>query len=98
MVVLTNAVPLTVAGLGTREGAAIILLSRYHTHILRSVASASAFLMFFMNTALPGIVGALVTPFFRPPTERPADGPTAEKTPSDSVARARQVSEGAAGL
>jgi hypothetical protein len=63
LVVLTNAVPLTVAGLGTREGAAILLLRHYG--IAQSVAATSAFLMFFMNTAVPGIIGALITPFVK---------------------------------
>jgi uncharacterized membrane protein YbhN (UPF0104 family) len=63
LVVLTNAVPLTVAGLGTREGAAILLLRHYT--IAQSVAATSAFLMFFMNTAVPGIIGALITPFVK---------------------------------
>ena len=63
LVVLTNAVPLTVAGLGTREGAAILLLKHYG--IAASIAAPSAFLMFFMNTALPGLLGALITPFTR---------------------------------
>jgi uncharacterized membrane protein YbhN (UPF0104 family) len=63
MVVLTNAVPLTVAGLGTREGAAILLLKHYH--VAASIASTSAFLMSFMNTVLPGLIGAVITPFFR---------------------------------
>ncbi len=71
MVVLSNAVPLTVAGLGTREGLAIILLNHYG--IARSIAGTSAFLMFFMNTALPGVIGAVVTPFFRPPSAVPED-------------------------
>jgi len=70
MVVLTNVVPLTVAGLGTREGAAILLLGHYG--VPKSIAGTSAFLMFFMNTALPGLVGALITPFYhvRPQAER----------------------------
>ena len=67
MVVLTNAVPLTIGGLGMREGTAVLLLNHYH--IAASIAASSAFLMFFMNTALPGVLGALVTPFFRPPAQ-----------------------------
>lgn len=63
LVVLTNAVPLTVAGLGMREGAAVLLLKHYG--IAASIAATSAFLMFFMNTALPGLIGALITPFTR---------------------------------
>jgi glycosyltransferase 2 family protein len=64
LVVLTNAVPLTIGGLGIREGTAILLLAHYG--IAQPIAATSAFLMFFMNTALPGIVGAIVTPFFKP--------------------------------
>ncbi len=83
MVVLSNAVPLTVAGLGTREGLAILLLNHYK--IARSVAGTSAFLMFFMNTALPGVIGAVVTPFMRPPAALADDQPqTGSK--SESVA------------
>lgn len=63
MVVLTNVVPLTVAGLGTREEAAILLLKHYA--IAASVALTSAFLMFFMNTALPGVLGFALAPFLR---------------------------------
>jgi uncharacterized membrane protein YbhN (UPF0104 family) len=66
LVVLTNVVPLTVAGLGTREEAAILLLKHYH--IAASIALTSAFLMFFMNTALPGLIGFAVAPFFRKTT------------------------------
>jgi hypothetical protein len=85
MVVLTNAVPLTVGGLGLREGAAALLLSHYG--IAKSIAVSSAFLMFFMNTALPGILGALVTPFFRPPsTNIESDAKQAPAT-GESVAR-----------
>jgi uncharacterized protein (TIRG00374 family) len=83
MVVLTNAVPLTVAGLGTREGAAVLLLRHYG--VKASIAGTSAFLMFFMNTALPGVVGALITPFYKvkaqpvttPPNVVPAPMPLA---------------------
>ena len=83
MVVLSNVIPLTVAGLGTREGLAILLLNHYN--IARSVAGTSAFLMFFMNTALPGIAGAVVTPFLRPPA-RLADDTTTTAASNESVA------------
>lgn len=63
LVVLTNAVPLTVAGLGIREGTAIFLLHRFG--IASQIAGTSAFLMSFMNTVLPGLLGATITPFLR---------------------------------
>jgi hypothetical protein len=72
LVVLTNAVPLTIGGLGIREGTAILLLSHYG--IAHPIAATSAFLMFFMNTALPGIIGAIVTPFFKPGPPTAAEG------------------------
>jgi hypothetical protein len=77
LVVLTNAVPLTVAGLGTREGVAILLLGHYG--IAHPIAGTSAFLMFFMNTALPGLLGAVITPFFRsgPPPQLQSDAQAA---------------------
>jgi glycosyltransferase 2 family protein len=83
MVVLTNAVPITVGGLGPREGLAIVLLNHYG--IAGTIAGTSAFLMFFMNTALPGVIGALVTPFFRPPTAAP-NGATTQAKSNEGVA------------
>jgi uncharacterized membrane protein YbhN (UPF0104 family) len=82
LVVLTNAVPLTVAGLGVREGTAILLLKHYG--IAGSIAGASAFLMFFLNTAMPGLVGAAITPFFRPGTPNQADA-TVQRAPVPST-------------
>jgi uncharacterized membrane protein YbhN (UPF0104 family) len=63
LVILTNVVPLTIAGLGIREGTAALLLT--HFHVDTATAVVSAFMMFFLNTALPGIVGALSLPFVR---------------------------------
>jgi len=82
MVVLTNAVPLTVAGLGTREGAAILLLKHYG--VAASIASTSAFLMSFMNTVLPGLIGAAITPFARrrPPAPQSASFEEQMKVPA----------------
>jgi uncharacterized membrane protein YbhN (UPF0104 family) len=60
MVVLTNVLPLTIGGLGIREGAAAVLLGHYG--VSPADAALAAFLMFAMNTALPGIVGALLLP------------------------------------
>lgn len=62
LVILTNVVPLTIAGLGIREATAVVLLGHYH--VAASIAFVSAFTMFFLNTAIPGIVGATI-PIFR---------------------------------
>src|SRR5262249_11177509 len=63
LVVLTNAVPVTIAGFGLREGTAVYLLSHYG--VPQAFAFAGAFLMFFLNTALPGFVGAALAPILR---------------------------------
>lgn len=68
LVILTNIVPLTIAGLGLREGASILLLG--HFHVNAALAAISAFTMFFLNTALPGLAGAFV-PLFHGPRPSP---------------------------
>jgi len=60
LVVLTNVLPITIGGLGIREGTAALLLSHYG--VSPSHAAVAAFLMFAVNTALPGLVGALMLP------------------------------------
>jgi len=67
LVILTNVLPVTVAGLGVREGAAVLLLRHYG--VPPAHAALAAFLMFFMNTALPGIAGALLLPAASPARE-----------------------------
>jgi glycosyltransferase 2 family protein len=66
LVVLTNVLPITIGGLGLREGAAALLLG--HFGVSAADAALAAFLMFALNTALPGLVGALLPP---PATSRP---------------------------
>jgi glycosyltransferase 2 family protein len=61
LVVLTNVLPITIGGLGVRETAAAVLLAHYG--VSQSHAVLAALLMFAINTALPGLVGALVLPF-----------------------------------
>lgn len=77
IVVLTNVLPVTIGGLGVREGAAALLLSHYG--VSPADAALAAFLMFCINTALPGLVGALLLPPASPGAyARPArslDGP-----------------------
>lgn len=60
LVVLTNVLPITIGGLGVREGAAVLLLGHYG--VPAGDAAVAAFLMFAINTALPGIAGALLLP------------------------------------
>ncbi|GAC1442897.1 MAG: lysylphosphatidylglycerol synthase transmembrane domain-containing protein [Chloroflexota bacterium] len=75
LVVLTNVLPITIGGLGVREAAAALLLGHYG--VSPAHAALSAFLMFFMNTALPGIFGVIFLPPVRTSTTiaQPADGP-----------------------
>jgi uncharacterized membrane protein YbhN (UPF0104 family) len=79
LVILTNIVPITIAGLGLREGASVLLLG--HFHVAAGLAAISAFAMFFLNTALPGFAGALLPmvrglngrqPFGRPEAATPS--------------------------
>ena len=89
LVVLTNAVPLTVAGLGIREGTAILLLN--HFGIASQVAGTSAFLMSFMNTVLPGLLGAAVTPFLRrSPGRTDVEAPQTARGPAHAPHGLRQ--------
>jgi uncharacterized protein (TIRG00374 family) len=60
IVVLTNVLPITIGGLGVREATAAALLAHYG--VPQSQAVLAALLMFAINTALPGIVGAIVLP------------------------------------
>jgi uncharacterized membrane protein YbhN (UPF0104 family) len=63
LVILTNVLPITIGGLGVREGAATLLLAHYG--VPPAHAALAAFLMFALNTALPGIAGALLLPAIR---------------------------------
>ena len=63
LIMLTNVLPLTIGGLGIREGTAMVLLSSFN--VPRAASIASAFMLFFLNTALPAFVGIIVFIFFR---------------------------------
>ncbi len=63
MIALVNLIPITIAGIGIREGSAILLLSNFN---VSSEASASAaFIQFLMNSALPAILGIVFIPRVR---------------------------------
>ncbi|MGH2448545.1 MAG: lysylphosphatidylglycerol synthase transmembrane domain-containing protein [Chloroflexota bacterium] len=71
LVILTNILPVSIGGLGIREGAAALLLGHYG--VPPADAALAAFLMFVVNTGLPGLVGAVLLPAISPQvaTEKP---------------------------
>jgi uncharacterized membrane protein YbhN (UPF0104 family) len=71
LVILTNVLPITVGGLGVREGAAAFLLAHYG--VPASDAVLAALLMFTINTALPGVLGAVLLPAVRSQSARPVE-------------------------
>ena len=86
IVILTNVVPITIAGLGIREGTSVLLLSYYH--VPAAVAGVAAFMMFFVNTAVPGFVGALI-----PLVRRTGSQRTAKLEPEHLVTRTLETEE-----
>ena len=60
LVVLSNLVPLTLSGLGVREGVAAFLLAPYG--VPGAVAVNTALLVYAANSLLPGLIGALLAP------------------------------------
>ena len=58
LIMLTNTIPLTIGGLGVREGSAIVLLG--HFGISSSAALSSAFMLFLLNTAVPAVIGGIL--------------------------------------
>jgi glycosyltransferase 2 family protein len=69
LVILTNIVPLTVGGLGIREGVAAALLS--HFGVPAAYGALTAFISFTINTALPGFIGAFLLPVANRSTSPP---------------------------
>jgi len=67
LIILTNVLPITIGGLGVRESAAILLLSRFG--VTAVTAFNASFLIFLLDTVLPAVVGALliskVTPRYK---------------------------------
>lgn len=57
IVIISNILPFTIGGLGVREGVAVVLLSFFG--VSASAAANSSFLLFFINTLTPGVIGAL---------------------------------------
>jgi glycosyltransferase 2 family protein len=55
LIILTNIVPVTISGLGVREGAAVLLLSGFG--ISGTTAFSSAFLIYFIDNFIPSLFG-----------------------------------------
>lgn len=60
IILVVSSLPISIMGLGLREGTAALLLSRYGVPIESAVAAA--FSLFVINTLLPGIVGLALSP------------------------------------
>lgn len=61
LIMLTNLLPITIGGLGLREGTSIMLLKKYG--ISASTAFSAAFLLFFLNSFLPAVIGFCLIPY-----------------------------------
>lgn len=57
LVVLSNIIPVSIGGFGVREGVAAILLSLFG--VSKASAVNATFMLFFINTIIPGLIGAL---------------------------------------
>ncbi len=60
VIILINILPVTIMGIGLRESAAMLTLSRFGVPPEASVSAS--FILFCLNTLLPGVVGALFVP------------------------------------
>jgi uncharacterized protein (TIRG00374 family) len=58
LLLLAGVMPITVAGIGIREGTAALVLASYG--VAEAAAIDATFLSFALNTLIPGIVGALL--------------------------------------
>jgi uncharacterized membrane protein YbhN (UPF0104 family) len=60
MIILTNLLQLTVGNIGIREGVAAILLARFG--ISPAAAVSASFLLFVLNSLIPGLMGVFFVP------------------------------------
>ena len=60
ILVITGSLPISIMGLGLREGMAVLILSRYGVPMESAVAAA--FSLFVVNALLPGLVGVVLSP------------------------------------
>jgi len=57
LIIMTNILPLTIGGIGIREGVSMLTLARFG--IPSEAAVNASFLLFCINTLLPGLLGSL---------------------------------------
>ena len=60
IILVVSSLPISIMGLGLREGTAALLLSRYGVPM--EAAVAAAFSLFVINALLPGLVGVALSP------------------------------------
>ena len=60
IILVVSSLPISIMGLGLREGTAALLLSRYGVPMESAVAAA--FSLFVINALLPGLVGLALSP------------------------------------
>ena len=60
IILIVSSLPISIMGLGLREGTAVLLLSRYGVPM--EAAVAAAFSLFVINALLPGLVGLVLSP------------------------------------
>ena len=60
IILVVSSLPISIMGLGLREGMAVLLLSRYGVPM--EAAVAAAFSLFVTNSLLPGLVGLALSP------------------------------------
>ena len=60
IILVVSSLPISIMGLGSREGTAALLLSRYGVPM--EAAVAAAFSLFVINALLPGLVGLALSP------------------------------------
>ncbi len=68
IILLTNLVPITIGGLGLREGVAIYLLSQFG--ISATIAVSVSLLLFLFDTVIPGVLGSFLISFTHIKTQR----------------------------
>lgn len=60
VITVAGVIPITIGGLGTREGATVLILSMFN--VPETVAVNAALLSFILNTLTPGVLGLLISP------------------------------------
>jgi uncharacterized membrane protein YbhN (UPF0104 family) len=67
IILVASSFPISIAGLGLREMATMIILSDFG--ITKEKAAIAAFLLFIVNAFIPGLVGLLLAPYLYKATQ-----------------------------